>query len=366
MSLQQLADILESDWHDHVGLRQQILNEFIHFGNDDRDVDIIGRQCGFSEESAQRNRENRGRAVQMTDLERFRNCMNYQPADRVPFWSWGGPWPETVERWQTEGYDPDAKLPFQPDRFEWQGGWFHPCPPFAHEVIEENEETILYINHEGILMRERKENRLSSMPQFVKFPVESRGDFRKFWQERMQPDLSLRIGTDWRERLSAFRQRNCPLIIIADRWGGFFGPIRNLTGVENLCMMFYDDPAFLEEMMDADADFIIQIMDQILECTDIDVFGLWEDMAYKTAPLVGPELVRKFMMPRYKRVIEHLRGRGVKLFALDSNGDISKLIPLWMEAGINCFWPLEQASGMDPLRLRKKFGKELVLCGGID
>jgi hypothetical protein len=41
-------------------------------------------------------------------------------------------------------------------------------------------------------------------------------------------------------------------------------------------------------------------------------------------------------------------------------------VPLWMDVGINVFWPLEQASGMDPVRLRKKFGKGLTLCGGLD
>ena len=42
------------------------------------------------------------------------------------------------------------------------------------------------------------------------------------------------------------------------------------------------------------------------------------------------------------------------------------LIPLWLEAGINFFWPLECAAGMDPLALRKQYGKEIVLSGGLD
>ena len=33
-----------------------------------------------------------------------------QPVDHVPFWSWGG-WPETIERWKKEGYDPDKGDP---------------------------------------------------------------------------------------------------------------------------------------------------------------------------------------------------------------------------------------------------------------
>ena len=52
--------------------------------------------------------------------------------------------------------------------------------------------------------------------------------------------------------------------VIADRWGGFFGPLRNLVGVEKLCMLFYDDPSFVEEMMDADADLMEQKRDDMV------------------------------------------------------------------------------------------------------
>ena len=244
----------------------------------------------------------------MTDRERFLATMRYQPRDRAPFRQFGA-WPETIERWTSEGYNPET-LPFRVDRWEWHGGWFHPNPPFERQVIEEDERTVLYINHEGILMRERKDHRMSSMPQFVRFPVETREDFRRFWRERMQPDLAARLGPDWKERLTAYRTRDFPLIIIADRWGGFFGPLRNLVGVQRLCTLFYDDPAFVEEMMDANADFTIQMMDQILTYTDVDVFGFWEDMAYKAGPLLGPKHARRYMLPRYRRVVDFVRSRG--------------------------------------------------------
>lgn len=300
----------------------------------------------------------------MNARERFLACMRYQPADRAPYRG-AGAWPETLDRWKLEGYDP-TKSHFRTDPMAWYGGWFFPKPPFERKVLEETTTTILYINHEGILMRERKDYSHSSMPQFVRFPVETRQDFRRFWTERMKPDLSVRIGPDWKERLTSWRKRDYPLIVIADRWGGFFGPLRNLTGVENLCMLFYDDPAFVEEMMDADADFIIQIMGQVLEHTDIDVFGFWEDMCYKTGPLISPEMVRKYMLPRYRRVVDFLHSRGVEFISLDSDGDISSLIPIWLDAGINVLYPFEVQAGMDVLKVRREYGRQLRIWGGID
>jgi hypothetical protein len=302
----------------------------------------------------------------MTDRERFLNVMTYRPVDRGVYCPWGGPWPETVERWRTEGYDPAGQPLFETDHWEWQSHWFFPNPPFEREVIEEDDRTIVYINHEGILLRERKDQPHSSMPQFVRFPVETREDFRRFWQARMQPDLAARLGGDYAQRLQAYRDRDFPLIVIADRWGGFFGGPRNMTGVERLCMLFYDDIAFVEEMMDATADFLIAMMGQILDHTDVDVFGFWEDMAYKAGPLISPAMVRRYMLPRYRRVAEFVRSRGVPFISLDSDGDISSLIPIWLDAGINVLYPFEAQCGMDVVEVRRQYGRDLRLWAGVD
>jgi len=302
----------------------------------------------------------------MNDLERFIATMEYKPRDRAMFWVWGA-WPETLERWKKEKPDfDDNDFYGRADRRQAFGQWFYPNPPFERKVIEETERHILYINHEGILMRERRDNPRSSMPQFIKFPVETREEFRKFWKERMQPDLSKRIGPDWKNFLKDVRSKPYPLIIISDRWGGFFGPLRNMVGVEKLCMLFYDDTAFLEEMMDANADFIISMMDQILDVITVDAFAFWEDMAGKSGPLISPDMVRKFMLPRYRRVVDFLRKRGIKYIGLDSDGNIDSLIPVWIDSGLNFLYPFEVQAGMDVIQVRKKYGRELRIWAGLD
>ncbi len=306
------------------------------------------------------------KSVGFTDRERFLKVMNYQPVDRCVYGVWTGAWPETIERWKKEGYDPSQEPLFKKDVWEWQGGWFFPNPAFERKVIEENEETILYVNHEGILMREHKNNPQSSMPQFVRFPIENRTEFRRFYQERMQTNLASRIGENYAEKLIAYRNRDFPLIIISDRWGGFFGGLRAMVGVERLCTLFYDEPTFIEEMMDGVADFIIAMMGKILDYTDVDVYGFWEDMAYKTGPLISPEMFRKYALPRYKRVVDFIRSRGVPFVSLDSDGNIWPLIPAWLEAGINILYPFEAQSGMDVLEVRRKYGRDLRIWFGID
>ena len=302
----------------------------------------------------------------MNDLERFRATMTYGERDRAPFKEFFWPtWPETTDRWRSEGgYDPE-KTDFGCDHWVLEYKWFFPTPPFAHEVVAEDETTLTYVDPQGIVMREFKNNPLSSMPQFVRFPVETREDFRKFWKERMRLDLSERLGSGWREELRRHRNRDYVFVILADRWGSLFGGPRNLVGVERLCTLFYDDPAFVEEMMEADTEFMIGILMQILEETDIDVFGFWEDMAYNAAPMISPALVRKFMLPRYRRVVEFGRSHGIHFFSLDSDGQIDPLIPVWIDAGIDILYPFEVQAGMDVLAVRKKYGRDLRMFGGV-
>jgi hypothetical protein len=65
--------------------------------------------------------------TKMTELERFRACMEYQPVDHVPFWDWGA-WPETIERWRTEGFHPQDNNPAHlADQRNVIGHWFFPA-----------------------------------------------------------------------------------------------------------------------------------------------------------------------------------------------------------------------------------------------
>lgn len=302
----------------------------------------------------------------MDSRERFHRLLNYEPVDHGPLvLPWFG-FPATLSQWRRQGYSDGDFERYPLDRWHWLTSWYLPHPPFRRELVVENERHIVYVNHEGILIREMKNDPMGSMPQFIRFPVETRADFQKFARERLQPDIALRIGGDWVHRIRELRAQPAVFWLVADRWGGFFGPLRNLMGVENLCTAFYTDPAFIEEMMDTIADYLIVMTGQILDHIEIDAFGFWEDMAYNHGPFIDPELARKYMLPRYKRVVDYLKSRGVRWFSVDSDGNIESLIPNWLEAGINVIYPFEVAAGMDVVAARREFGKDLRMYMGID
>ena len=57
---------------------------------------------------------------------------------------------------------------------------------------------------------------------------------------------------------------------------------------------------------------------------------------------------------------------GLELSWVDCDGNIETLIPLWIEGGVRGFYPLEVAAGMDAGRLRKQYGREIVMWGNVD
>ena len=57
---------------------------------------------------------------------------------------------------------------------------------------------------------------------------------------------------------------------------------------------------------------------------------------------------------------------GARIFDLDSDGFVDPVIDALLEGGINCLHPVEPGGGSDMVGLRKKYGKRLILRGGID
>jgi len=51
---------------------------------------------------------------------------------------------------------------------------------------------------------------------------------------------------------------------------------------------------------------------------------------------------------------------------IDTDGNPQELIPLFLEGGVNCLWPLEVEAGVDALKLRKQHGRRLLMIGNIN
>jgi uroporphyrinogen decarboxylase len=88
-------------------------------------------------------------------------------------------------------------------------------------------------------------------------------------------------------------------------------------------------------------------------------------MAYKTASLISPALVRRYMMPAYEEIVSVMRAGGVSLIMVDCDGFVGELLPLWRQAGVDGTHPCEIAAGSDPFLLRRQ-NPGAPLSGGMD
>ena len=139
-------------------------------------------------------------------------------------------------------------------------------------------------------------------------------------------------------------------------------------GLENVALVPYDDPAWFEEMVTTLADCTIGAMTRALESgAKFDSCSMWEDMCYSGGPLLSPNHFKQYLVPHYRRITDLLHKYGVDVVWVDCDGKIDNLLPLWLEAGVNCMFPLEVGTwGGDPVKYRKEYGKDLLLIGGFD
>jgi len=147
---------------------------------------------------------------------------------------------------------------------------------------------------------------------------------------------------------------------------GAFDELRELLGEIGVGIACYENPQLLHAVLDTVTDTVLQCIERVSAMVPIDLIAVHEDMAGKSGPLVGPGFIREFFYPYYSRVFAAAKATGTQVFSMDSDGDISLLIPELMRCGLNAIHPCEPVGGMDIVQLRKTYGRGLQLKGGID
>ncbi len=236
-------------------------------------------------------------------------------------------------------------------------------PNYEPRIISEDEHTITYINGDGQTMKSLKDASFG-MAMYLDRPVKDRASWTEY-KKRLDPNTPERWPAEWNAYVQEMNKlgEETP---IALEVGGFYGPLREWIGTERILYMFYDDPNLIEDMMEQMLYLEAEVIKRVLKDIRVDLATFGEDMAYKSGPLISPAMVRKFMMPRYKKITDLLHSNGVDVIYMDSDGNLNELIPLWLESGINYVWPLEVAAHNDAVALRKKYGKDLIIGGTID
>ena len=87
----------------------------------------------------------------------------------------------------------------------------------------------------------------------------------------------------------------------------------------HLCGWHFRMKRLMHEMMEDYTDFLLQVLDKPYRATPPDYVIISEDMAYKTASMISPAMMREFMLPHYKRLTRFMKDSGT-LAAVSLNG----------------------------------------------
>jgi uroporphyrinogen decarboxylase len=234
-------------------------------------------------------------------------------------------------------------------------------PPFEAKVLEEDERHKIVRDSGGATSLIHKGEQ-SSIPKYLRFPIESRADWEAF-KERLDPDDPRRYPLNWEELKEIWKHRDYPLGVSC---GSLYGWVRNWMGFENAAMACAEQPDLIHDIMEHITTLVLRVIDRAVREVDLDFASLWEDMCFRNGPMISPRMFQEFMVPRYRRITGFLKQRGVDIVYVDCDGDINRLVGLWIEGGVNCMFPLEIRGGSDPYPMREKYGRQVLLMGGVD
>ena len=309
----------------------------------------------------------------MTNRERFHAVMGFEKPDR-PCQIEHGFWPDTHDRWLNEGLPqyvikPDIwNIQRQPNLYDYfdvtqiiyTRAHIGYVPAFEEKILEDHTDYRVVIT--GLGVKQKVRSTFGSPPQFLESPVKTRKDYSEL-RDRMTGSISDRYPKDLDERGNYFRSQNEKLA--ATFMPGFFGWSRSVMGLTGFLIALHEEPELIKDIIKDQVTVYKQVYPKIIEKIAPDFAFIWEDMCYSNGPLLSPEHFREFMLPAYREICGFLREMGVRNIVVDTDGDVKKLIPLFLEGGVNGLLPFEVKAGMDVVAIGEQF-PELRIFGGIN
>ncbi|MCR4622799.1 MAG: hypothetical protein K5663_12040 [Clostridiales bacterium] len=271
----------------------------------------------------------------MCSLDRFKAVFSgdLSVTDRLPMVEWASWWHLTLNRWAEEGLPADLN---GEDRFRILGLDPHRQLWFRHTSPE-----------------------CPKPPAQGKGLIKDREDYLKLKHFLYPQEEILRVH-EIMEEWKTDQSRN---IIWFSMDGGFWFP-RTLFGIEAHLYSFYDEPELYHEILEDLGEYQLKVMDAIYSaCTPV-FMTIAEDMSYNKGPMLSKAMFGEFLKPYYDTVVPYIRAKGTRVI-VDSDGDISEMVPWLLNAGIEGALPLERQAGVDVNRLREEY-KDFILIGGYD
>jgi hypothetical protein len=145
---------------------------------------------------------------------------------------------------------------------------------------------------------------------------------------------------------------------------GFFWFPRELFGIERHLYAFFDSPDLIHQMNRDVLAYSLRALEQVLEVCTPTFVTFAEDLSYNHGPMLSHSMFVDFIAPYYAQIVPKLKDAGI-ITVVDSDGNVEEVIDWFIKLGIDGILPLERASGIDVLALRKRHPR-FGMIGGFD
>ena len=249
-------------------------------------------------------------------------------------------------------------------------------PGFPGSVIEELPDgSRKVLNGDGVVVLEKPG--AGSIPMEFDHLLKDRESWETHFRHRLQfsPERYQDAGVMVDDRWLAFDKGGRDYLAGDKRehlyglfCGSLLGQIRSWLGVEGMCYLQADDPDLFSEIVATNADVWYETTKGVLESgAKFDFAHFWEDICYKSGPLVSPRVFREVVGPHYRRITALVVGYGLDIVSLDCDGRIDALVPIWLENGVNTMFPIEVGTWGASIRpWREQYGRQVRGVGGMN
>ena len=218
-------------------------------------------------------------------------------------------------------------------------------------------------NHNGLI--EKIKPGITSIPSEDDYLLKDREAFETLYRPKMQ-------FTPERVNIEAFRHFNEHRpwdVPVGFHVGSVLGSVRDMVSVVGMSYLIYDeDEDLFADIVDTFADMQYECVKAVLETgAKFDFAHYWEDICFKNGPLLSPEIFDELCGKHYKKRNDLLHQYGIDIISLDCDGVVDKLIPTWLDNGVNVLFPIEVGVWGDQFEAaRKKYGERVLGIGGMD
>ncbi|MBN2294026.1 MAG: hypothetical protein JXM70_16490, partial [Pirellulales bacterium] len=150
--------------------------------------------------------------------------------------------------------------------------------------------------------------------------------------------------------------------------GGPYLRAAMMRGEAQFWMDVVEDPGWTRAFVDRVTDHIVDVAVEGMRRFGLEETGIaiYDDIASIRGPMVGPKHYEQIFLPALKRMVKAYKDAGARWVMHHSDGNNNSVLDMWIEVGIDAINPCEFRAGMDPVKIRQKYGNRLICTGGLD